>query len=166
MAPHVWDSPFCDTLSLPFPLLLSPFCLLSAAEGKPKAPTTHRASPAAVKQRCQKPKCLFSSSAISCGCSLGWHQGPGLMSAREFLLKCRRKISLQWFLQPECFLWGICYPVGCTKRGSFLGGAGVCVGLFSGQGPNDLGWAFSSLYGKTAIAHLGFYGKGGMWIKN
>lgn len=73
------------SLSPPFPLLLSPFCLPSAAEGKPKAPTTHGASSAAVKQRCQEPKRLFSSSAISCGWALGWHQGPGLMSARELL---------------------------------------------------------------------------------
>lgn len=60
------------------------------------------------------------------------------------------------------FPLGNLLPCWMYKKRSLLGGLGVCVGLFSVQGPNYWGRAFSVLYGKTAKAHLGFYGRGGM----
>lgn len=63
------------------------------------------------------------------------------------------------------------FPLGnsllcCMYKTRILSGGVGAGGMFCVQGPNDSDWALSALYGKTAMAHLGFYGRRGMWIKN
>lgn len=110
--------------SLPFPL--SPFCL-SAAEGKPKAPTTHGASSAALKQRCQEPKMPFLQQCHLLWLGLGLVLGACSDVSQGVSLKKQKENFFAALPSAWVFPLGNLLPFWMYKIGYFGGGWGVWV---------------------------------------
>lgn len=142
------------TLSLPFPLLLSPFCLLPAAEGKPKGNDHPQGLLSSRKTKVARAKNAFSP-AVPSPMAGPWAGIRDIrMSATECLLNAEGKHPCTASLSPSAAS-GEFVTLSDVQKEDFWGRAGAVWGLLSGQGPSERSQHFMGKQPWPTLAFMG-----------